>query len=112
MRHDEGRSRPARTVGDLMAWEPAGGGLRGDPDLWRALRDRLAAAVVTGDGDQVALLLGEGFREVVGVEVDDPRESVYVAGPAVGGLSSGRVHLPTVRDRLIPLVVERATGRG
>ncbi len=112
MRDDEGRDRTPPTLGDLMAEEPAAWGLRGDPLLWRALRDRLAAEVVPGDGHQVALLLGEGFREVVGVEVDDARESVYVSGLAGGGMSSGQVHLPTWRERLIPLVVERATGRG
>src|SRR4051812_14874312 len=39
----EGDRMPERTIGDLFTEEPHTWGLRGDPHLWRAMRDHLAA---------------------------------------------------------------------
>lgn len=99
-----------RTAGDLFATEPGQWGLRGDPYAWAALRERLADTALPRDPARVAPFLKEAFRNVVGVDLDDPGapEAVYREEFDHGGMSSGVVHLPTWRDRLIPHLVATA----
>ena len=87
-------------------------GLRGDPFVWAELQRRLADEPVAAERAAAHWQLLSCFCNVVGV---DPRndlldESVYRPEFAHGGMSSGHVHLPTWRDRLLPLLLDRATG--
>jgi enterochelin esterase-like enzyme len=49
------------------------------------------------------------FRRHVGIDVDDRRasEAIYCEEFARGGMSSGHVHVPTWRDRLLPVLEAR-----
>ncbi|GAA3221947.1 ADP-ribosylglycohydrolase family protein [Actinocorallia longicatena] len=98
------------TMDELFAEPPAQWGLRGDPHAWAALRERLNAMPVPEDPARLEDLLAATFLDVVGV---DPRtatgEHVYREEFAHGGMSSGHVHLPTWRDRLLPLLLARGT---
>jgi hypothetical protein len=78
-------------VSDLFDPEPETWGLRGDPHLWRALRARLT------DQDLPA---STGPR-LLGV----PRAVRH------SGMSSGMISLETWRQRLMPMLFERASGR-
>ncbi|OIJ64983.1 hypothetical protein [Streptomyces mangrovisoli] len=96
-------------LSDLFDPEPEVWGLRGDPYAWRALRDHLADAGATASADEAPGLLRTAFEDVVGVDLDtDTRSQVYREQYAHGGMSSGHVCLQTWRDRLMPLLVERA----
>lgn len=89
--------------------EPGTWGLRGDPYVWRALRDRLSGTDVPPSVDEVTALLREAFGEVVGLDLADAEGSaVYREQYAHGGMSSGMIHLDTWRRHLMPLLVERA----
>ena len=101
------------TMGNLFTDEPEQWGLRGDPFAWRALREHLATTPIPTDPDEAKLLLRDAFQAVVGVDLDDPgsHEAVYREEFARGGMSSGHVHLPTWRDRLLPLLVSRARDK-
>ena len=98
------------TMGDLFADEPRQWGLRGDPFVWAAMRERLDATPIPAEATDAERLLRQAFDAVVGVDLDDPGagEPVYREEFAQAGVSSGYVHVATWRDRLIPLLVERA----
>jgi hypothetical protein len=96
-------------MADLFDPEPEGWGLRGDPYLWRALRTHLSGADVPTSVDEVISHLRTAFSELVGVDLArDPQSSVYRADFAHGGMSSGMICLDTWRERLMPLLAERA----
>ncbi|MFE1829095.1 hypothetical protein [Streptomyces yangpuensis] len=95
-------------MADLFDPEPSPWGLRGDPHVWRALRDHLAGKEVPASVDEVLSLLRESFSLLVGLDVGHPMSSVYREQYAHGGMSSGMVCLDTWRDRLMPLLAERA----
>ncbi|MEO3781887.1 hypothetical protein ABGB12_01045 [Actinocorallia sp. B10E7] len=96
------------TVDELFDSPPPQWGTRGDPHAWKALRRHLAGVSVPAEAGELEKLLVEGFLAVVGADLrvaDD--EYVYRQEFAHGGMSSGQVHLPTWRARLIPLLVSR-----
>lgn len=101
---------PVRTLGDLFAQDPEQWGLRGDACVWSALGDRLADVPIPENEADTRALLVHAFMQVVGVDLDEPDlpEAVYREKFARGGMSSGQVHLPTWRDRLLPLLHARA----
>ncbi|MFF5973349.1 hypothetical protein ACFY7C_17680 [Streptomyces sp. NPDC012769] len=103
-RHDAAAAKMAA----LFDPEPEVWGLRGDPYVWRTLRDRLAGTDVPPTTEAATALLRAAFAEVVGVDLDTPESSVYREQYAHGGMSSGVVHLDTWRERLMPMLVERA----
>jgi hypothetical protein len=92
--------------------EPQTWGLRGDPYLWRALRAHLADQDIPASPGELAGLLHQAFHELVGIDLDsDPAISVYQEQYAHGGMSSGMISLDTWRQRLIPILAERARTR-
>jgi hypothetical protein len=105
---DDGRV-PAK-MSALFDPEPAAWGLRGDPWLWRELREHLAQTDIPPSVAEVARLLHAAFRELAGTSLaDDPASAVYRERYAHGGMSSGMISLVTWRDKLIPLLIERAS---
>ncbi len=96
-------------VSALFDPEPQTWGLRGDPYLWRALRAHLAGRDIPPSPGELAGLLYQAFRELAGTDLDsDPATSVYREQYAHGGMSSGMISLDAWRQRLMPLLAERA----
>jgi hypothetical protein len=92
--------------------EPETWGLRGDPHLWRALSAHLADHEVPASAEELASLLHAAFRELAGADLaSDPALSVYREQYAHGGMSSGMISLDTWRQRLMPMLAERASTR-
>jgi hypothetical protein len=99
-------------VSNLFDPEPETWGLRGDPHLWRALRARLVGQDSPASADELASLLHAAFSELAGTDlVSDPASSVYREQYAHGGMSSGMISLDTWRQRLMPMLLERARAR-
>ena len=89
--------------------EPETWGLRGDPHLWRALRERLAGQDIPPSAGEVTSVLHAAFRELADADLTTgPASQVYREKYAHGGMSSGMIDLGTWRDRLMPLLIERA----
>ncbi|WP_416957896.1 hypothetical protein ACNKF0_09745 [Nocardioides sp. T5] len=86
-------------------------GLRGDRYLWQALREALDETPVPATDDGVDNLLATHIEDLAGVDIRrEVQEAVYREQFAHGGMSSGHIHVPTWRDRLLPLLVARAAG--
>ncbi|MGW1673174.1 hypothetical protein [Streptomyces sp. NPDC002324] len=99
----------AATMAVLFDPEPDTWGLRGDPHLWRAMRDHLSHTSVPPSPDGVTALLRATFDELTRLDLAAAEDSaVYREQYAHGGMSSGMIHLDTWRQRLLPLLAERA----
>jgi O-acetyl-ADP-ribose deacetylase (regulator of RNase III) len=107
-----GAPPPADHAGVLDV-EPRRWGLRGDPHVWWAMRDRLRG-VVPGSADEAAAALVGAFEAVAGVDlgIEDVRDRVYRAELDHGGAHSGQVHLVTWRTTLLPILLGRARAFG
>jgi hypothetical protein len=73
------------------------------------MRDLLASSVRPETQEAGVELLHDAFRTVVGVGLHDqvPDEQVYKEEFNTGGMSGGHIHLPTWRERLMPLLESR-----
>lgn len=101
-----------KMMSELFDPEPAQWGLRGDPWVWRAMSERLAGTYLPPALNEVERLLYAEFDRLVGVNLaTETAPWVQRDEFAHGGLSSGAVHLDTWRTVLLPLLVERASGR-
>ena len=99
-------------VADLFDPEPSTWGLRGDPYVWRALRELLSGTAMPPSVGELMSLLHAAFHQVVNVNlVADPASSVRREQFAHGGMSSGMVSLDTWRNRLMPMLADRARSR-
>ncbi|KRC62462.1 hypothetical protein ASE14_01080 [Agromyces sp. Root81] len=107
---DQLPDQPYRTMQELFSPAPFQWGLRGDPHVWLAMKERLGATPSPADALLAEVLLIDTFNDVVGVDVRDQHgdTSVYREEFAHGGMSSGQVHVEGWRERLIPLLVSRA----
>ena len=93
----------------LFEPEPRQWGLRGDPYLWRALRDQLADMAVPASEGAGSDLLHAAVNEPVGGDLPPPPPPpVYCERYAHGGMSSGMISLDAWRQRFMPLLTERA----
>jgi hypothetical protein len=91
--------------------EPEQWGLRGDPYLWRALREALAETAIPSTDEGVDNLLVDRIKDLTGVDIRrELQEALYREEFAHGGMSSGQIHVPTWRGRLVPLLIARAAG--
>lgn len=99
-----------QTVDDLFEREPHQWGLRGDPAVWASMREHLQGVQMPQHASALQSLLEKTFHEVVGVDLRNfTDDSVYREEFDRGGMSGGGVDLPTWRDRLIPILVDRST---
>jgi hypothetical protein len=99
-------------VADLFEPEPEQWGLRGDPWVWRSLRDHLGGTYLPPSAGEVEAMLYAAFNRVVAVDLaTETAAAVYREEFAHGGPSSGQVHLETWRAVLLPLLLDRAGVR-
>ncbi|MGW8431736.1 hypothetical protein ACWGJ9_11635 [Curtobacterium citreum] len=101
------------TVAHLFLKEPLSWGLRGDPWLWRAMRDRLEDVPLPATLPEMEALLERAFEEEAGAPLGTA-ERVFVERFAHGGMSSGVIDADWWRGTGIPALLKRwahATGR-
>lgn len=91
--------------------EPRRWGLRGDPFLWRAMREHLAGTGMPASADEAVETISAAFSDLTGVDLlSDPASSVYLETYARGGMSGGMISLDAWRHDLMPLLAERASA--
>lgn len=93
---------------DLFDPPPATWGLRGDPHLWHALRDRFAGHPLPGDSAELAAAVEAAFRDIVGQGwTGETPVAVAALRSDRGGMSNGLVSPPWWRETALPLLAER-----
>jgi len=73
--HHGARGRCGREDGRPLRPRAGNVGLRGDPYLWRALRERLSETDIPASADGVASLLHAAFGELAGLDLVSGRAS-------------------------------------
>ena len=94
------------TVAALFQPEPTSWGLRGDPYLWREMKERLASVPWPRTAEEVAATVAAEFERLTGHPISHP-EMIYVERHSHGGMSSGMVWPEFWRDTAIPLLQRR-----
>jgi hypothetical protein len=99
-------------VSNLFDPEPETWGLTNDPHLWRALRAHLADQDVSASVDELAssYTRHSASSPALTSPAPPPRRSIREQY-AHGGMSGGMISLGVWRQRLIPMLSERARAR-
>jgi hypothetical protein len=92
--------------GRLFEEEPAQWGLRGDPYLWRKMREHFRSVPLPTTVEEFEHQLKLAFHELTGNPMS-AQQSFFVAEFAHGGMSSGQVCPEFWRDRAMPLLLNR-----
>jgi molybdenum cofactor cytidylyltransferase len=82
---------------------PARWGLRGDPHLWREMRERFEGVECPSTAEALVVLVEEAFAGLTGRPLSHP-EPFYVEKYSHGGMSSGYVNPAFWRDTALPLL--------
>ena len=99
----------AGTLSDAFDVQPDQWGTRGDPHVWRAMRELLVGVPVPEDDEAVRAALVAAFNEVTGADLDAETEK-YLHREEFnhGGMSGGMVYLDWWRTKGVPLLIEEA----
>lgn len=94
------------TVGDLFAREPRAWGLRGDPYLWRALRDYLATTPLPTNSSELERIIEDAFLRLTRRPLV-PGDGFFLHEFAHGGMSSGGIDPQFWLEKALPLLIKR-----
>lgn len=93
-------------ISALFIPEPTSWGLRGDPWLWRDMRQRFSAVPCPATGDELAAIIEAEFDRLTGHPVTHG-EMIHLEQYSHGGMSSGMVWPEFWRDTALPLLRQR-----
>jgi hypothetical protein len=95
-----------RTIAQLFEEEPYQWGLRGDPYLWRRMREHFAATPLPAQLAELDRQIEHAFLELTGQPLSAP-EPFFVEAFAHGGMSSGLISPEFWREQALPLLRAR-----
>lgn len=93
-------------ISALFDDEPIQWAFRGDPWLWREMRERFTGMPSPATADELVAAIAAMFRELTG-EPLTYEKSIFVERYSHGGMSSGRVDPEFWREKAIPLLLSR-----
>lgn len=94
------------TVAALFQEEPRQWAYRGDPHLWREMRQHLAGVECPATPEELASVIERAFEELTGFPLSHA-DSFYVEKYNHGGMSSGYVAPKFWRETAVPLLQDR-----
>ena len=97
----------SKMLDTIFQKKPEQYGLRGDPMLWLALQTYFANTPCPPNIEEFSLAFHRAFQELVGNDIHDQIESVYVEAFDCGGMSRGHVYLPFWRNKALPMLIKR-----
>jgi hypothetical protein len=92
-----------RKLSDLFTDEPTRWGLRGDPHLWRDMKQALSDVPYPATEDQATTLIVDLFNQLTGAPISS-KEAFFVQKYAHGGMSSGYISPEFWRETALPLL--------
>ena len=93
-------------VSEIFEDEPDQWGLRGDPYLWRELKERLGTIDMPETPEQLQSIIEKEYEMVTGYSINH-KEHFRVERFMHGGMSSGGVSPEFWNKRGIPMLVNR-----
>ena len=91
---------------ELFDPEPRQWALRGDPFLWREMREHFHSATLPPSAEALQSVLEQAFQFLTGHPLSHA-EPIFLARHSHGGMSSGRVVPEFWRSTAFPLLVSR-----
>ena len=98
-----------RKLSQLFEEIPARWNLRGDPYLWREMKDTVDQYDYPETEDQFRGLFEQIYEQLTGTSLRG-HEPVFVERYSHGGMSSGYVSPEFWREQILPLLLERYRG--
>src|SRR5215216_6863897 len=99
-------TQPPRKLSELFNEPPAQWNLRGDPQLWREMKETIDKYEFPGTEELFRALLGQIFQQLTGTPLTE-REPVFIEKYSHGGMSSGYISPKFWVEQIIPLLVSR-----
>ncbi len=96
-------------VADLFDPLPPSWGFRGDPFLWLEMRHAFCHVPIPEDRTVLRHMAEAAFTALTGANLGDRQDHVVVERFARGGMTSGGISFAAWNEKLIPLLVERAS---
>jgi molybdenum cofactor cytidylyltransferase len=95
-----------KNIGDLFEEEPIQWGLRGDPFLWREMREYFSEAPIPNSVSQLEQKITQAFFDLTGHLMSGSKH-FRVERLAHGGMSSGCISPEFWREKALPLIKNR-----
>jgi len=99
-------NNPDKFVSKYFDPEPVQWGLRGDPHLWRDMKQKTATTNIPTTGDAFEKLLLKLFNELTG-EVPQKGKDIYVPKYETIGMSKGMISSDFWLDNGFSLLIQR-----
>jgi molybdenum cofactor cytidylyltransferase len=101
------------TLGSLFDPEPEKWGFRGDPHLWRRMREFFRDTALPASAEILEALVSDAFQVLSGHPFDET-EDFYVEDFDTGGMSAGRISIRFWHQNALALLRRRfdAASRG
>jgi hypothetical protein len=78
------------TFNRLFSYEPSHWGLRGNPFLWKELKDHLKGINVPNRDSEIYEILSYTFKNLTGHSIES-RDDLFIQRFSHGGMSSGHI---------------------
>lgn len=95
-----------KTLSVIFQDEPSCWGLRGDPSLWKEMKEVLANHAYPITEDDLIILLEQTFEQLTGTSIKK-QDIVFVERYNHGGMSSGQVSTQFWAETGFPMLRER-----
>jgi hypothetical protein len=92
-----------RKLSELFDEEPDTWGLRGDPNLWKAMRDHFSSTYLPESWGEVSVRVAEAFEQLTGNPLNTLGD-FHLDQFASGGMSSGYISPQWWRDDALPFL--------
>ena len=99
-------TKPQKTLSKLFEEEPFRWGLRGDPFLWREMKDTVDNYDYPDTEEKFVALLEQIYEQLTGALLTD-QEPIFVERYSHGGMSSGHVSPQCWAEQAIPMLRSR-----
>jgi hypothetical protein len=96
-----------KTIASLFEEQPVHWNLRGDPHLWREMREHFDDVPLPSSTDELTALIEAAFHTLTGHHISEA-EPFFTERYNTGGMSSGMILPKFWREKIIPLLVERS----
>ncbi len=94
------------TIASLFEKKPHQWGLRGDPYLWREMREYFARTPIPATADELTALIEAAFESLTGHSITETG-NFFIERFSHGGMSSGLIEPQFWKDQVIPILRER-----
>jgi hypothetical protein len=95
-----------KTLSQIFQSEPPHWGLRGDPYLWKEMKNVLGSHAYPNTEEDFIVLLEQTYEQLTGRSIKE-QGSVFIERYSQGGMSSGQVAPQFWAEIGLPLLLER-----